>query len=79
MKRKTSGKLNIKYCVWKREVSGSSIANEVISSISSLLIIFLRKDFERTKTRHKQKPTNKTKLSEQKTTKATIFRAHKNF
>ena len=39
---------------------------------------FLRKDFARTKTRRKQKPTNKTKLSKQKTTKATIIRMHKN-
>ena len=34
--------------------------------ISSLFILFLRKNFERTKTLHKQKPTNKTKTSEQK-------------
>ena len=38
---------------------------------------FLRKDFERTKTQIKTKPTNKTKLSEQKTTQATIFCAEK--
>ena len=43
------------------------------------LLFFLRKKFERTKTRHKQKSTNKTKTSKQKATKATIFRAHKNF
>ena len=43
------------------------------------LFFFLRKDFKRTKTRHKQKPTNKTKLSKQKATKATFFRSHKNF
>ena len=40
---------------------------------------FLRKDFARTKIRHKQKATDKTKLSKQKTTKATIFRMEKNF
>ena len=57
----------------------NSIVNEVIRTISSLFIFFLRKHFNRTKTRHKQKPTNKTKLSEQSATKATIFRAHKNF
>ena len=34
---------------------------------------FLRKKFKRTKTQIKPKPTNKTKLSEQKATKATIF------
>ena len=39
--------------------------------------IFLRKKFEHTKARHRQKPTNKTKTSKQKTTKATIFRAEK--
>ena len=39
----------------------------------SLFLFFLRKDFACTKTHHKQQPTNKTKLSEQKTTKATIF------
>ena len=48
----------------------SSIGNEVIKTISN---------FERTKTQMKAKPTNKTNISEQKTTKATIFRAHKNF
>ena len=31
------------------------------------------------KTHHKQKSTNKTKISEQKTTNTTIFCAHKNF
>ena len=41
------------------------------------LLFFLRKDFERTKTQIKPKPTNKTKTSEQKTTKATFFRAQK--
>ena len=40
---------------------------------------FLRKDFKRAKTRQKHKPTNKTKISEHETTKATIFRARKNF
>ena len=38
---------------------------------------FLRKNLERTKTQIKPKPTNKTKTSEQKTIKATIFRAEK--
>ena len=59
----------------------SSIPSYIIllSTILSQFIFFLRKNFERTKTRHKQKRTNKTKLSEQKTTKATIFCVHKNF
>ena len=57
----------------------SSIVYEVIKRISSQFIFFLRKDFARTKSRHKQKPTNKTKTSKQKTTKATSFCAHKNF
>ena len=38
---------------------------------------FYKKKFKRTKTQIKPKPTNKTKTSEQKTTKATIFRAEK--
>ena len=38
---------------------------------------FLRKNLERTKTQIKPKPTKKTKTSEQKTIKATIFRAEK--
>ena len=37
--------------------------------------LFLRKNFECTKTQIKPKPTNKTKLIEQKTTNATIFHA----
>ena len=41
------------------------------------IVFFLRKNFKRTKTQIKSKRTNKTKLSEQKTTKATIFRAQK--
>ena len=53
-----------------------SIVHEVITTISSLFI-FLRKNFKRTKTKLKPKPTNKKKLSKQKTTKATIFRAEK--
>ena len=36
-------------------------------------LFLLRKHFECTKTQINAKPTNKTKLSEQKTTKATIF------
>ena len=57
----------------------SSIVNEVTGTISSLFIFVLRKNFNRTKTSHKQKPTDKTKLSKKKTTKATIFCMHKNF
>ena len=38
---------------------------------------FYEKKLKRTKTQIKPKPTNKTKTSEQKTTKATIFRAEK--
>ena len=34
---------------------------------------FLRKDFERTKTQIKPRPTNKTKISKQKATKAARF------
>ena len=45
--------------------------------IVSSIYLFLRKDFERTKTQIKQKPTNKTKISEQKTTNTTIFGAEK--
>ena len=41
------------------------------------LFFFLRKDFERTKTQIKPKPTNKTETRKQKTTKATFFRAQK--
>ena len=51
----------------------SSIVNEVIRTIS----IFFKKNFSNTKTRHKQKTTNKTKISEQKTAKATILRIQK--
>ena len=40
-------------------------------------LFFLRKDFKHTKTQIKPKPNNKTKISEQKATKATIFRAQK--
>ena len=46
-------------------------------SRQACLFFFLRKDFKRTKTRHKQIPTNKTKISEQKSTKATSFDAQK--
>ena len=38
---------------------------------------FLRKDSACIKTLTNKKPTNKTKISEQKTTKATIFCSHK--
>ena len=51
----------------------SSIVSEDIGQFQ----FFLRKHFERKKIRHKQNPTNKAKISEQKTTKATIFRAQK--
>ena len=51
----------------------SSIVNEFIKTILSQFILFLRKNFKRTKTQIKLSPTNKTKLSEQKKTKATIF------
>ena len=37
-------------------------------------LFFYEENFERTKTRHKQKRTNKTKLSKHKTIKATILR-----
>ena len=50
----------------------SSIVNEFIRTF-----FFLRKSFERTKTQINQKPIYKTKASEQKTIKATIFRAEK--
>ena len=42
-----------------------------------LFFFFLRKNFKRTKTQIKPKSTNETKISEQKTTKATIFLAQK--
>ena len=48
----------------------------VIRTISSQFF-FLRKDFKRTKTQIKPKPTNKTKTSKQKTTKAIFFCAQK--
>ena len=41
----------------------SSILYEVSGQFQVCLFFFLRKDFERTKTRHKQKSTNKTKTS----------------
>ena len=50
----------------------SSIVNEFIRTF-----FFLRKSFERTKTQINQKPIYKTKASEQKTIKATTFRAEK--
>ena len=57
-----------------------SIVNETIRTILSLFIFFfLLKNFKRTKTQIKPKPTKKTKKSKQNTTKATIFQAHKNF
>ena len=39
--------------------------------------IFLRKNFKRTKMQIKTKPTNKTKLSKQKTAKAVVFGTQK--
>ena len=58
-------------------VQFSRIVNEVIRTILSLFIylFFLLKIFKRTKRQVNPKPTNKTKLRKQKTTKATIFRA----
>ena len=47
----------------------SSIVNEVIKTI----LFFFTKNVKHTKTQIKPKPTNKTKISKQKTTKATIF------
>ena len=55
----------------------SSIVNEAINTISSRIIFFLRKDFERTKTQINQHQPTKTKISKQKTTKATVFCTHK--
>ena len=58
----------------------SSIVNEVIKTISNQFIIFfLRKDFERTKTCYKQKPTNKSKISNQKNNKEQFFALTKTF
>ena len=55
-----------------RWLYASSIVNESIKTIPSQFIFF-----KRTKTQIKPKPTNKTKLNEQKTTKATAFCAEK--
>ena len=44
---------------------------------NSKTVYFLRKDLERTKTQIKPKPTNKTKISEQKATKANTFSRRK--
>ena len=41
--------------------------------LAYLFFFFLQKNFKLTKTQIKPKPTNKTKTTEQKTTKATIF------
>ena len=41
--------------------------------LSRQFLFFYEKKFERTKTQIKQQPTNKTKTSEQKTTKETVF------
>ena len=53
----------------------SSIVNDVIKTISDLLICFLQKNVEHEKTQIKPKPTNKTKISKQKMTKATSLHA----
>ena len=50
---------------------------EVTEIILNLFVFFLRKDSARIKTLTNKKPTYKTKISEQKTTKATIFYTHK--
>ena len=50
---------------------------EVTEIILNLFDFFLRKDSVRIKTLKNKRPTYKTKISEQKTTKATIFYAHK--
>ena len=57
----------------------SSIVKRLLGQFQSGLFIYfsLRKDFECTKTQIKPKLTNKTKTSEQKTTKATVFCAQK--
>ena len=49
----------------------------LLGQFQARLFLFLRKDYEGTKTQIKPKPTNKTKASKQKTTKATIFRVQK--
>ena len=59
-----------------RVVHISSIVNEVIR-IMSTQFLFLQKNLELTKTQIKPKPTKKTKISQQKITKATIFCAQK--
>ena len=41
--------------------------------LAYLFFFFLQKNFKLSKTQIKPKPTNKTKTTEQKTTKATIF------
>ena len=56
------------------EVHVNSIPNEAIRTISSQFnFFFLRKDFERTKTQINQNQPTKTKKSERKTTKKTVF------
>ena len=50
----------------------------LLGQFQACLFFVLRKDVKRTKTQIKQKSTNKTKISEQKTRKATtIFRPQK--
>ena len=53
----------------------SSVVNKVIRKMT--FFFFLRINLERIKTQIEPKPTNKIKLSEQRTTKATFFRAEK--
>ena len=52
----------------------SSIVNEVIKTIFCLFIFFIGKILQHKKAQNMQKETNKTKVSEQKTAKATVFR-----
>ena len=54
----------------------SSVVNKVIRKMTFFFFL-LRKNLERIKTQIEPKPTNKIKLSEQRTTKATFFRAEK--
>ena len=55
----------------------SSVVNKVIRKMTFFFFFFLQKNLERIKTQIEPKPTNKIKLSEQRTTKATFFRAEK--
>ena len=55
------------------DLDASSIVNEIIRTI----LIFLQKNFERTKTQIKQKSTNKTKTSKKKNNKGNNFSRRK--